>query len=410
MAVARAFAFAAFLAASFLPPGLAPAVAQTGANSGPIKIGVLNDQSGIYSTSGGQGSVVAAKLAVEDFGGKLLGRPIEIVVGDNLNKPDVGAAMARKWIDEDGVVAIVDGGNSSVGMAIQEVMRQKNRIFLITGSATSDLIGKACSPVGFQWVYDGHELGVSAAKSVLAQGGKSWFFITADYTFGYTLAGAAADTVRAGGGTVVGEVRHPFNTADFSSFILQAQASKAQIVALATGGGDMANAIKSASEFGVVKGGQQLAALLMYIDDVKAVGLDIMQGLIVPDTFYWDHDAKTHQWTERFMARMNGKAPTQIQAGGYSSVLHFLKAAQAAGTTEATAVAAEMRKLPVNDFWSDNVTIRADGHLMRPMYIYRIKKPSQLRYPWDYYEEIGRVSAEDVAIPPEKSECPLFRK
>jgi branched-chain amino acid transport system substrate-binding protein len=389
---------------------LIAALAWSGAaQAQPIKIGVLNDQSGPYSASGGQGSVVGAKLAVEDFGGTVLGRPIEIIFADNQNKPDIGAGIARKWFDQDGVVAIVDGGNSSVGMAVQEVARQQNRIFLITGSATTDLINKACSPVGFQWVYDAYALGTSAARAVMKQGGKTWFFITADYTFGYSLAGAAQKVVKENGGTVVGEVRHPFNAPDFSSFILQAQSSKAEVVALATGGGDMSNAIKQAAEFGVVKGGQKLAALLMYDDDVKAVGLQTMQGLVIPTPFYWDQDAKAHEWSERFMARMNGKAPTMIQAGGYSAVNHYLKAVKEAGTTDATAVAAAIRKMPVNDFFSDNVKIREDGHLMRPMRLFRIKSPAESKGPWDIYAPVEIVPAEEVAFPVATSECPLLK-
>jgi len=388
---------------------LALLVLASAANAQPIRIGVTNDQSGPYSVSGGQGTVLGARMAVEDFGGSVLGRPIEIVFADNQNKPDIGAGIARKWIDEDGVLAIVDGGSSSAGMAIQEVTRQKNTIFLIIGSATTDLIDKACSPVGFQWVYDAYALGTSAAREMVKEGGKSWFFITADYIFGHSLAAAAMREVKADGGTVIGEVRHPFNTPDFSSFILQAQTSKAQVVALATGGGDMANAIKTSAEFGVVKGGQKIAALLMYDDDVKAVGLAIMQGLVIPTPFYWDESPEAHAWSEKFMARMNGKAPTMIQAGGYSSVAHYLKAVKAAGTTDAAAVAAKMREIPINDFFSKNVKIRADGHVMRPMHLFQIKSPAESKGPWDIYKLVGTVAAEDIAFPVAESQCPLLK-
>ena len=300
-----------------------------------VKIGVTNDQAGIYSAAGGMGAVIGAQLAVEDFGGKVLGKPIVVLSADNQNRPDVGAALVRNWIDNDHVDVIVDGGNSSVGMAVQEVTRAKNKLFLISGSGTSALTNKACSPVGFQWSWDTYGLSAGTATALVKKGLDTWFFITADYTFGHILEAQAADVVKKNGGKVLGSVRHPFNTSDFSSYLLQAQASGAKVIALANAGGDAVNAIKQAREFGLTKGGQTLAALLLNITDVHALGLETAQGLVITTSFYWDRTDESRKFAKRFMAKQNN-APTFLQAGAYSAVLHYLKAVQAAGTDEPT--------------------------------------------------------------------------
>jgi branched-chain amino acid transport system substrate-binding protein len=383
--------------------------AQAQISNDVVKIGVTNDQAGIYSAAGGLGAVVAAQMAVDDFGGKVLGKPIVVVSADNQNKPDVGAGIVRKWIDSDQVDVIVDGGNSSVGMAIQEVARDKNKLFLISGSGTNALTNKACSPVGFQWSWDTYALSAGTATTLVKQGLDTWFFITADYTFGHILEAQAAEVVKKNGGKVLGTVRHPFNTPDFSSFLLQAQASGAKVIALANAGGDAVNAIKQAREFGLTKGGQKLAALLLNITDVHALGLEAAQGLIITTSFYWDRNEATRNFGRRFMEKQKN-APTFLQAGAYSAVTHYLKAVQAVGTDETNAVAAQMKKTKINDAMTENGWIREDGRVMRDMYVVQVKTPSESKAPWDYYKILGTVAAEDAALPLSQSECPLVKK
>jgi branched-chain amino acid transport system substrate-binding protein len=386
---------------------VAPARAQI--SDDVVKIAVTNDQSGIYSDAGGFGAVIAARMAVADFGGTVLGKPIEVVFADNQNKPDVGAALVRAWIDTDKVDVIVDGGSSAVGMAIQPIAREKNKLFLISGSGTGALTGQACSPVGFHWSWDTFGLSAGTATTLVKQGLDSWFFITADYTFGHVLEAQASDIVKANGGKVLGGVRHPFNSPDFSSFLIQARASGAKVVALANAGGDAVAAIKQAHEFGLAKDGRKLAAMLLNITDVHALGLEVAQGLIITTSFYWDRTDAARAFGERFMAQAK-KAPTFLTAGAYSAVTHYLKAVKEAGTDETDKVAATMRRLRINDPMTENGWIREDGRVMRDFYVVRVKTPAESKKPWDYYTVIGTVKAEDAALPLARSECPLVKK
>jgi branched-chain amino acid transport system substrate-binding protein len=337
------------LAVLIVVSGYAPASAQI--SDGVVKIGVLNDMSSLYADLGGKGSVIAAQMAAEDFGGKVLDKPIDIISGDHQNKPDIGAGIARRWIDTQQVDAIADVPTSSVALAIQEVTRQKKRIFLMSAAGSSDLTGKACSPYGFQWTYDTYALAHGTGGSIVKQGGNSWFFITANYAFGHALMRDTSDSVTAAGGKVLGSVNVPQNTQDFSSFLLQAKASKAKVIGLANAGGDTINSIKQASELGIVTGGQKLAGLFVFITDVHSLGLKVAQGLTITSAWYWDKDDASRAFANRFMARNpNGLPPTYTQAGVYSAVTHYLKAIKAAGTDDADKVSAEMRALKVNDF------------------------------------------------------------
>ena len=318
-----------------------------------VKLGVLNDQTGLYADLTGMGSVHAARMAVEDYGGKVLGRPIEVIFADHQNKPDVGANIARQWIETEGVNVILDIPNSAVGLAVREVTRTHDAVDINTGAASSDLSGKACSPHGVHWSFDTYGLAATTGRALVKQGGDTWFFITADYAFGHALERDTSAVVVAGGGKVVGAVRHPINTADFSSFLLQAQASKAKIIAFSNAGGDTINAVKQAAEFGLGRSGdQRLAALLLQFPDTHALGLEAAQGLTATETFFWDLDDATRAWTKRFLARNGGKPPSMIHAGTYGATLHYLKAVAAAGTTDATKVVAKMKELPIDDFYT----------------------------------------------------------
>ncbi len=375
---------------------LAATAAQAQISDDVVKIGVLNDQSGLYADIGGQGSVTAAKMAVEDFGGKVLGKPIEVIFGDHQNKPDVGANIARQWIDTDKVDTIVDVPTSSVALAVQQVTKEKKRIFLMSGPASSDLTGKACSPYGVAWTYDTYMLANGTGSALTKAGGDSWFFITADYAFGAALERDTGDAVKAAGGKVLGSVKHPLNNADFSSFLLQAQASKAKIVGLANAGGDTINAIKQASEFGIVAGGQKLAGLLVFVTDINSLGLKVTQGLVITASFYWDQNDETRTWSKKFFAK-TGKMPTMTQAGVYGEVMHYLKAIQAAGTDDSDKVIAKMKETPINDFMTKNGSIRPDGRVMRDAYLFEVKKPDESKYPWDYYKLIATIPAAQAA-------------
>ena len=374
-----------------------------------IKIGVLNDQSGLYADLAGPGSVLAAKMAVKDFGGKVGNTPIEVIVGDHQNKPDVGSNIVRQWIDVDHVDVIVDVPTSSVALAVSSIVKDKNKVFLASGPGSSDLTGKACSPNTIQWTYDTWALANSTGKAEVKAGGDTWFFLTADYAFGEALERDATAVILANGGKVLGDVKHPLNTADFSSFLLQAQASKAKVIGLANAGGDTINAIKAASEFGIVKGGQKLAGLLVFISDVNALGLQTAQGLLVSEAFYWDRDAKTRAWSKRFAAKMGGKEPTMVQAGVYSAVLHYLKAvAKLKSDADGRAVVAEMKKMPTDDPLFGKGSIREDGRKLHPMYLYEVKKPSESKYPWDYYKLIQEIPANEAFRPLKDSACPMI--
>jgi len=405
----RRSALAALAAAALTSAALTSlAPSPVRAADGPVKIGVLNDQSGLYADFGGQGSVEAARMAVEDFGGSVLGRKIEIVTADHQNKTDVGVAVARKWFDEEGVLAIADLTNSAVAIATQGLAKERGRITMASGPATTRLTNEDCSPTGFHWTFDTYSQAVGTARAILADGGKSWYLVVADYAFGHQLAADIERTVKAGGGTVLGQARAPTATADFSSFLLQAQASKAQIVGLANGGMDTINAVKQAGEFGIAAGGQRLAGLVVVISDVHALGLKTAQGLVATTAFYWDRDDASRAFAKRYEAR-TGKKPGMVQAGVYSSVSHYLKAMKAAGTDEGKVVAAKMRELPVNDMFTTNGRVRVDGRLLHDMFLIQVKSPEQSKGPWDYYTILRTIPAEEAAQPLSESKCPLVK-
>ena len=375
-----------------------------------VKLGVLNDQTGLYADLTGMGSVHATRMAVEDFGGTVLGKSIDIIFADHQNKPDIGSTIARQWIENDGVNVILDIPNSAVGLAVREVTRTRNAVDINTGAATSDLSGKACSPHGVHWTFDTYGLAAGTGRSLVKQGGRTWFFITADYAFGHALERDTAAFVEAGGGKVVGAVRHPLNTPDFSSFLLQAQASEANIIALSNAGGDTINAIKQAAEFGLGRSGtQRVAALLVQFPDIHALGLQVAQGLTATETFFWDLNDETRAWTKRFLARNGGKPPSMIHAGTYGATLHYLKAVAAAGTTEAGAVVAKMKEIPVDDFYTKG-SVREDGRVMRPYYLLQVKTPAESKYPLDYMKLLATVPAEEAARPLGESACPTEKR
>ena len=396
------------IAAVALAAALGTAQAQISGDT--VKIGVLNDQSGLYADVSGQGSVIAARMAVEDFGGKVLDKPIEIIFADHQNKPDIGSAIAREWYSRDGVDMIVDVPNSAVALAVQAVAKDANRVHLNTGAASTDLTGKQCSPVGIHWTFDTYALAAGTGRSLVKAGGKTWYFITADYAFGHALERETGKFVEEGGGKVLGAVRHPLSTADFASYLLQAQASKAEVIGLANAGGDTINSIKQAAEFGITAGGQKVAALLTHFTDVHALTLKVAQGLIVTESFYWDFDDETRAWFKRFLKLNNGRPYSMIHAGTYGAVLHYLKAIKEAGTDEAKAVVAKMKELPINDFYTKNGKIREDGRVVRPFYLMQVKKPEESKYPFDYYKLIATIAPEDAIRPLEEGGCPFVTK
>jgi branched-chain amino acid transport system substrate-binding protein len=372
-----------------------------------VKLGVLNDRSGLYADLSGEGSVIAVRMAVEDFGGEVLGRPVEILSADHQNKPDVGASIAREWIEVDGVDAIVDVPTSSVALAVQEVTRQMERVFLISGAAATDLTNKACSPTGLHWTYDTHALAVGTGRAMVQEGGESWFFLTADYAFGHSLEENTARVVQESGGQVLGRVRHPLSSSDFSSYLLQAQASGANVIGLANAGSDTTNAIKQASEFGIVQSGQQLAGLLLFITDVHSLGLDVAQGLSLTTGFYWDRTEQSRAWSQRFHER-HGAMPTMVHAGVYSAVLHYLEGIEAAGTDAALPVVESMRASPVDDgVLTDNGVIREDGRMVYDMYLAEVKAPGESSQAWDYYSIVRTIPGDEAYMPLSESSCPL---
>ncbi len=374
-----------------------------------VKIGVLSDMSSLYSDIAGPGSVVAAQMAVKDFGGKVAGKPIEIISADHLNKADVGSAIARQWFDQDHVDAIVDVPTSSIALSVQDIAKEKGKVFLISGAASSDLTGKACSPTGVHWTYDTYALAHGTGGALVKQGGDSWFFLTADYAFGHALENDTSAVVKAAGGKVFGAVNVPLNNADFSSFLLQAQASKAKVIGLANAGGDTINSIKQAAEFGIVAGGQRLAGLLVFISDVNSLGLAAAQGLVLTESFYWDQNDETRAWAKRFIAE-RGKVPSMVQAGVYGAVTHYLKAIEAAKTDEGKAVVGKMRELPINDFMTKNGKLREDGRVERDMYLFQVKTPGESKYPYDYYKQLATIPAAEAFRPLSESACPLVKK
>lgn len=370
-----------------------------------VKIGVMADMSGLYSDLSGIGSVTAAQMAAEDFGGTVLGKRIEIVSADHQNRPDIGANLARRWFDLDQVDAIVDVPVSSIAFAVQEISRQKNRVLLISSSGASDLTGKSCSPVSVHWTYDTYALSHAIGNALLKRGADSWFFVTADYAFGLALERDAMAVVQSGGGKVIGSVRHPQDTSDFSSFLLRAQSSNAKVIALANAGGDTVNAIKQAQEFNITKN-QQIVGLLTYISDVHALGLQNAQGLLLASAFYWDMTDETRAWSKRFIARVN-KVPTMANAGVYGAVLHYLKAIEAAKTDEAKAVVSRMKALPINDFFTKDGSVREDGRVMRNLYLFQVKQPSESKYTYDYYKLLDTIPPEKAFRPLSEGNCPL---
>ena len=399
----RSLVLAALLLAGFSP------AARAQISDEVVRIGVLNDQSGLYADLGGPGSVVAAKMAVEDAGGSVLGKPVEIVVADHQNKADIGAALARQWFDVDKVDMAIDFDNSSVALAVEQIAKERNRIAIATAVGSTDFTGKACSPTAISWTYDSYALTTSLARALTQKGLDSWFFVTVDYAFGHSMEADATRAVLAAGGRVLGGVRHPLNTADFSSYLLQAKASGAKVVALADGGGDMTNATKQANEFGLPQSGQTLVSLLVFITDVHSLGLEAAKGLTFVNAFYWDRTPESRAWSKRFFERHKAM-PTMAQASVYSAIRHYLRAIDAAGTDEATRVMAKMRELPVNDFYASNGRLRLDGRLLHDMYLVRVKPPAASKMPWDYYEVLDTIPADQAFQSLATGGCPLVKQ
>ena len=392
--------------------GLAGAgMAQAQISGNVVKIGVLSDMSGLYADIGGPGSVVAAKMAVDDYLKASKSQlKVEVVSADHQNKPDVGSSVARKWYDTDGVDMIIDVPTSSVGLAINQVTKEKGKAYINTGSATSDLTGKDCSPNTVHWLYDTWMLANGTGSAVVKSGGDTWFFLTADYAFGHALERDTSEVVKTSGGKVLGSVRVPLATQDFSSFLLQAQSSKAKIVGLANAGGDTINSIKQASEFGITKGGQKLAGLLVFLPDVHGLGLNVAQGLQITEAFYWDLNDQTRAWSKRFAAANGGKYPSSDHAGVYAGVLHYLKAADAAKTDDGAKIVAKMKELPTDDPLFGKGQVRADGRKIHPVHLFEVKKPSESKGPYDYYKVLQTIPADKAFRPIDQGNCPLVAK
>lgn len=386
------------------------ALAQGAAFSdGKIKIGVLNDRSGIYADVAGEGSAVAARMAAEEFGNAIDGVPIEIVVADHQNKADIAANLTRQWVDRDQVDVVADVPNSAAALAVQEVTRDKGRIFLMSGPGSTRLTGDACSPTGFHWTYDNHAMAAGTARALTEEGKNSWYFVTADYAFGHSLEEETTKVVKELNGQIMGSVRHPLGTSDFSSFLLQAQGSGAQVIGLANAGGDTTNAIKQAGEFGITEAGQTLAGLLLFISDIHALGLEAAKGLVLTTGFYWDMDDQTRAWSAKYEQKMGSK-PTMVHAGVYSSVRHYLKAVQALKSDEGKTVAAKMKELPVEDMFAKNAKLLSNGRLVHDMYLARVKTPDQSKNPWDYYEIVRTIPGDQAYLTAEASGCKLASK
>jgi branched-chain amino acid transport system substrate-binding protein len=394
--------------AGFAAALLLSSAAQAQIAKDTVKIGVLADMSSLYADLGGPGSLTAAQMAVEDFGGTVGGKKIEVVGSDHQNKPDIGSAIARKWFDEDGVDMITDLTTSSVALAVQEVARAKNKVILISGAASSDLTGKACAPTSIHWTYDTVALANGTGAAVVKAGGDTWFFITADYAFGHALERDTTAVVLANGGKVLGSVNVPLNTADFSSYLLQAQGSKAKVIGLANAGGDTVNSIKQAAEFGVVEGGQRLAGLLVFVSDIHSLGLKTAQGLQLTESFYWDQNDATRAWSKRFFDKTQ-REPTMVQAGVYGAVTAYLNAIKAANSIDGPTVVKKMKETPVNDFMTQNGRIQEDGSLIRDMYLFEVKKPSESKAAWDYYKQISVIPGAEAFKRPRGNECPLVK-
>ncbi|HMN81501.1 MAG TPA: ABC transporter substrate-binding protein [Burkholderiaceae bacterium] len=399
---------AAFALSLALPSSTSTAQPKPGISDDVVRIGLLLDMSSLYADLTGEGTVHAARMAVDDFGGKVLGKPIEILFADHQNKADIAAAKAREWIDTQKLDMIGDVAASATALAAVEIAKQKNKIIMMTGPGTSRLTNENCTAVSVHYAWDTYSLAAGTGRGVLKTGGNTWFFLTADYAFGHSLEKDTSDVVKAAGGRVVGSVRHPLNASDFSSFLLQAQASKAKVVALANAGGDTINSIKAANEFGLTKS-QRLAGLLVFINDVHALGLSTTKGMLLTESFYWDMNDETRKWSRRFFEKMK-KMPNMLNAGVYSSTLHYLKAVAATGTDDTETVMKKMRETPINDVFVKHGRIREDGRMMREMYVFEVKQPSESKYPWDYYKLRATVPADEAFMPLSKSTCPLVKK
>jgi branched-chain amino acid transport system substrate-binding protein len=392
---------------------LSAGAAQAQYSDNKIKIGVLTDLSGTYSDLAGQGTIVAAQMAVDDFGGKVNGVPVEIVSADHQNKADIASSIARKWYDAEGVDAIAELVTTAAAVAVREVSKEKGKIDLVSGAASTPLTNDKCSPTGFHWTYDTYALANGTANAVVKQGGDTWFFLTADYAFGQNLQAQTERVVKAHGGKVLGAVKHPFPNADFSSFLLQAQASGAKIIGLANAGSDTINAIKQAKEFGITQGGQQLAGLLVFITDVHSLGLDTAQGMMLTTGYYWDMNDETRAWSKRWSAKMGGgKMPSMVHAGTYSAVTHYLKALAAAKTDDGAKVADQMRAIPIKDAsgFAQNGKLRADGRMVHDMFLAQVKKPAESKGAWDYYKILRTIPGDEAFQPLAESTCPLVKK
>ncbi|MHC2249464.1 ABC transporter substrate-binding protein [Bradyrhizobium elkanii] len=392
-------------AAGLIAAALAgPALAQ----QAPLKIGVLTDFQSVYSDIGGAGNVEATKMAIEEFGGSMFGKPIELVTADALNKADVAATITRKWYEAENVDMIIDMPTSATALAGMEMSKQFEKIMIVTDAASSDITGKSCSPYTLHWTYDTYANAHTVGSAIVKNGGDTWFFITADYLFGHSIERDTGDVVRAAGGKVLGSARHPLNTPDFSSFLLQAQASKAKIIGMANGGADTINTIKQASEFGIVAGGQNLAGIVMFISDIHSLGLKLAQGLIITEAYYWDLNDRTRAFGKRFFERMK-RMPTMNQAATYSATLHYLNAVKAAGTKETKPVLAKMRATPVRDAFTDNGVVREDGRMVHSMFLFEVKKPEESKAPWDYYKVLAEVPGDQAFRPLKDGGCPLIK-
>jgi branched-chain amino acid transport system substrate-binding protein len=400
----------AIAAASALALGFALAAqAQEKISDGVVKIGLIEDMSSLYADITGIGAVTAAKMAVEDFGGKVLGKPIEVISADHQNKPDIASATAREWFDTQHVDALMDVAASATALAAIEVAKTKNKIVFLNGPGAARITNEACTPVSIHYTYDNYALSHGTGRAIVKAGYDTWFFITADYAFGHDLEQNTAAVVKASDGQVLGSVRVPINTADFSSALLQAQSSKAKVVGLANAGGDTINSIKQAAEFGIVRGGQKMAGLLVFINDVNTLGLEAAQGMLLTNAFYWDRNDETRAWSQRYFQRMN-KMPNMVQAGIYSATTHYLQTVQATGTDETTAVMEKMRATPINDFFVKNGKIREDGRMVHDMYLYEVKKPSESKRQWDYYKLVATIPTDQAFIPLSESKCSLVKK
>jgi branched-chain amino acid transport system substrate-binding protein len=399
----------ALVAAIALAVGSTSATAQPQISDGVVKIGVLTDMSGQFSHESGKGSVTAVQMAVEDFGGKVNGMPIEVVVADHLNKPDVALAKAREWYGSQKVDMIANLINSAIALGVANVAKDRNKIAIVNGSGSSRLTNDSCTPNSVHYAYDTYALANGTVRALMDKGLDSWFILTADYAFGHALEGDAVAMLKSRNGKLVGTLRYPIESNDLSSFLLRAQDSKAKVIALAGSGSTFVNAVKAARDFGISSGGQSIAGLLVWLTDVHAIGLPTAQGMLLTEAFYWDRDEKTREWSKRFFDRMK-RMPHKGDAGDYSSTMHYLKAIQAAGTDDAAAVMAKMKELPINDFFATNGRIRDDGRMVHDMYVYEVKKPSESKYAWDYYKLVATIPAQEAFRPLSESSCPLVKK